>query len=113
MSVDEGTLAFFRDLYDQAGLGPVATRRMFGGAGVFADGIMVALVADAVLYLKTDAETRPRFEAAGLPPFSYERAGKPAVVMSYARCPEEAFDDPDVFRDWAGEAIAAAHRAKR
>jgi DNA transformation protein len=112
MSVDTGFLAFLSDLYDQSGLGPVTTRRMFGGAGIFHDGIMVGLVADDVLYLKTDASNRGRFEAADLSPFTYERAGKPAVVMSYARCPEEAFDDPDIFRDWAGQAIAAARRAK-
>ncbi|MCR9220402.1 MAG: TfoX/Sxy family protein [Alphaproteobacteria bacterium] len=112
MSVDAGYLAFVRDLYDQAGLGSVTTRRMFGGAGVFRDGVMVALIADETLYLKTDAQTRPRFEAAGLPPFTYQRAGKPAVVMSYALCPDEALEDPDAFADWAGEAMAAARRAK-
>lgn len=112
MSVDAGYLAFVRDLYDQAGLGPVSTRRMFGGAGVFRAGVMVALVANETLYLKTDAQTRPRFEAAGLPPFTYQRAGKPAVAMSYSPCPGEALEDPEVFADWAGQAIAAARRAK-
>ena len=42
---------------------------MFGGAGIFADGMMIALVADGVIYLKADEETVPRFEAEGLGPF--------------------------------------------
>lgn len=106
-------LAFYRDVYDQAGLGPVTTRGMFGGAGVFKDGVMVALVAFDQLYLKTDAETRPRFEAAGLPPFTYDgKRGRP-MVMSYSLCPDAALEDPELFADWAGEAIEAARRAKR
>ncbi len=35
-----------------AGFGPVAVKRMFGGAGIYRDGLMFALVADDVLYLK-------------------------------------------------------------
>ena len=31
-------------------------RRMFSGAGVFADGLMIALVVDGVIYLKADDE---------------------------------------------------------
>ncbi|MEQ8603324.1 MAG: TfoX/Sxy family protein [Marivibrio sp.] len=106
-------LAFYRDLYDQAGLGPVTTRAMFGGAGVFKDGVMVALVAFDQLYFKTDAETRPRFEAEGLPPFTYDgKRGRP-VVMSYSLCPDAALEDPELFADWAGQAIKAARRAGR
>ncbi len=37
-----------------AGFGPVTVRPMFGGAGIFRDGLMFALIADEVLYLKAD-----------------------------------------------------------
>jgi len=105
-------LAFYRDLYDQAGLGPVTTRAMFGGAGVFKDAVMVALVAYDQLYLKTDAQTRARFEAAGLPAFTYDgKRGRP-MVMSYSLCPDAALEDPALFADWAGQALQAARRAK-
>ncbi|MGE3143980.1 MAG: TfoX/Sxy family protein [Pseudorhodoplanes sp.] len=35
--------------------GPVAVRRMFGGAGLYAQGRMFALVSDGVVYLKAGA----------------------------------------------------------
>ncbi len=48
-----------------APLGPVTARRMFGGFGITLDGVMFALIADDVLYLKVDDRTRPDYEAAG------------------------------------------------
>ena len=44
---------------------------MFGGQGIFVDGLMIALIARDVIYLKADAETIPAFEQEGLAPFSY------------------------------------------
>lgn len=99
---------YLRDLF--AGVGEVAVRRMFGGQGVYHDGLMIGLVADGVLYLKVDGESRPRFEAAGGMPFVNDGKGKP-VTMSYVTPPEGAVDDPDAFRPWAEAAIAAARRA--
>ena len=52
---------FLTELF--AGFGPVAVRRMFSGAGVFADGLMIALVVDGVIYLKADDSFIPLFEA--------------------------------------------------
>ena len=92
-----------------APLGGVSARRMFGGHGIFKDGLMFALVADDLLYLKTDDQNRPTYEAAGLGAFTYVKRGKP-MAMSYREAPPEGFDDPDVLRDWAAEAFAAALR---
>jgi len=41
---------FLTELF--AGFGPVAVRRMFSGVAVFADGLMIALVVDGVIYSK-------------------------------------------------------------
>ena len=46
-----------RDLF--GALGPVETRRMFGGAGVYLGDAMIALVIDDTLYMKADAEAGP------------------------------------------------------
>lgn len=93
-------------------LGPVMARRMFGGHGIYLDGLMFALIADDELYLKTDAGNRAAYEAAGLEPFTYHGKGKP-IRMSYHEAPSEGFDDPVVLCDWAREAYAAALRARR
>ena len=99
---------YLEDLF--APFGPVTVRRMFGGQGVRFGDLMIALVAGGVVYLKADAETVPRFEAAGSAPFDYERKGKP-VSLSFWRLPEEAVDDPDALREWAELALGAARRS--
>ena len=91
-----------------APLGSVTIRRMFGGAGVFLDGLMFGLIIDDMLYLKAGDANRPDFEAEALPPFSYRRGNGQATVMSYWQAPERLLDEPDEMLAWAGKAIAAA-----
>ncbi len=93
-----------------APLGPVTVRRMFGGVGVFADGLCFAIALRGELYLKTDAETRAAFVAAGSAPFTYEQRGA-SRETSYWRLVPEAYDDPDLLKHWGGLALAAARRA--
>ena len=92
-------------------LGPVSARAMFGGYGIYIDDIMFALVADDVLYLKTNQETLPEFEQRGLSPFQYERNDK-SYNMSYCEAPEEFMEDPDAMRYWSNMAIEAALKNK-
>ncbi len=104
---------FRQFVHDQLdGVGPVTIRGMFGGAGIYAEGVMFALIADETLYFKADKQTEPDFVAAGSEPFTYEGKGKP-VRMSYWRAPESLFDDPDEMTAWARKALAVAHRAAR
>jgi DNA transformation protein len=91
-------------------LGPVGARRMFGGHGIFMNGLMFGLIADDQLYLKVDDGNRAAYEAESLQPFTYSGKGKP-VQMSYREAPSEGFDDPEILCDWAREAYAAALRA--
>lgn len=94
-----------------AGLPGVTARRMFGGHGLFRDGLMFGLVSDEALYLKVDAESMGDFTARGLGPFVYEKNGKP-MPMSYYQAPDEALDNPDEMAAWAEKAFAAAVRAQ-
>jgi len=84
---------------------------MFGGAGIYRDGIMFALVSDGEVYLKSGAAMSARFEAAGSRPFAYEKRGK-AVDMSYWSMPDAALDDSDELKIWAELAFEAALDAK-
>ena len=68
---------------------------MFGGAGIFADGLMIALVVDGVIYLKADDSIVPLFEREGLAPFSYETKNGKRTLTSYWRMPERLYDEPD------------------
>ena len=90
------------------GLGPVTVKRMFGGAGVYADGVMFGLVEGDALYLKADGETLAAFEAEGQAPFVYDGAKGPVTVMSLWRVPERLYDDPEEMVDWARRALSVA-----
>jgi DNA transformation protein len=92
-------------------LGPVRARRMFGGWGLYADGLFVALIAAERLYLKAEAGTRERFAAAGCEPFTYGADGKP-VTLGYWTAPPEALESPALMQPWARLALQAALAAR-
>ena len=91
--------------------GSIRARRMFGGYGVYHDNLMFGLIADDVLYLKTDGESSKAFEERGLSQFEYVKNGK-TMKMSYYMAPEEIFDDPEEAKLWASRAYDAALRSK-
>lgn len=104
-ALSDGFREFLEDQF--APVGGVSFRAMFGGLGIFRDGVMFALVADDTLYFRVDDASRPDFEAEGSGPFTY---GGKGVTMSYFQAPERLMDDPEEFRNWAEKAIAAAGR---
>ena len=91
--------------------GPVTVRRMFSGAGIYADDTMFALVTGGVIYLKSGESNVAMFEAERLPPFTFMRQGK-RMVTSYRRMPDRLYDDPDELAVWARAALAVAHQPK-
>jgi DNA transformation protein and related proteins len=90
--------------------GEVAVKRMFGGYGVYADGLCFAIQSDGEVFLKVDAESRASFSAAGSSPFIYVAKGKP-MATSYWRLPATAHDEADELRRWASLGLEAARRA--
>lgn len=92
-------------------LGAVRAKRMFGGWGLYADDVFIAVIARDRLYLKTDAESKPSFETAGCEPFVYD-AKTGAVAMSYWSAPPDAMDSPALMAPWARGALQAALRAR-
>ena len=91
--------------------GAVTAKSMFGGWGLYREGLFFAIVADDVLYLKTDDETRATFEAERLDPFVFRSKDGTSTAMSYRRAPDEALENPDEMARWAGLAYGAAVRA--
>ena len=89
--------------------GAVAAKRMFGGHGVYAEGLCFAIEAESEVFLKVDALSEAEFAAAGSSPFVYNAKGKP-MTMAYWRLPSAAYDDPDELRRWAALGLSAARR---
>ena len=101
---------FIRYLRDQfRRWAPVEIRRMFGGHGIFRDGMMFALIHDETLYLRSDEATQPAFAAAGMGPFRYRRDGR-LVALGYHQAPPEAVEDTELLAAWAQRAFEAAVR---
>jgi DNA transformation protein len=88
--------------------GPVSVRRMFSGAGVFADGLMIAIVNDGAIFLKAGPDGGAAFEREGCQPFHFAKKSGQVQLTSYWRMPDRLYDDPDELALWARAALAAA-----
>ncbi len=93
-----------------APFGAVEVKRMFGGAGVYAEGLCFAIELGGEVFLKVDAETEPAFSAAGSSPFVYNAKGKP-MTTSFWRLPVIAHEEANELRRWASLGLEAARRA--
>jgi DNA transformation protein and related proteins len=105
---------FIAELF--APFGSVTVRRMFGGAGLFCEGLMFGLVFDGAIFLRVDEASIPDFEREGSTPFVYTRAKSAGRVgrhsLSYWRLPERLYDDPEELASWAQRALVIAERRK-
>jgi DNA transformation protein and related proteins len=103
--VAEGFVAFVEELLSP--FGRVTSRRMFGGHGVYLDGLFVAIVARDTLYLKAAGDGKATAEAAGLRRFQ-PSAAEPSYSLGFYAPPEEALEDRDALKPWVELARAAA-----
>jgi DNA transformation protein len=107
LKVSDGFRAF---VLDQLGeLGRVEPRPMFGGIGLYHDGLFFGIVAGDVLYLKVDDRTRGDYVSAGMPPFKpyAHRSG----TMQYYAVPPDILESPPELAVWSRRAVEVAGRA--
>jgi DNA transformation protein len=102
----------YRDyvLEQLACLGWVTDKRMFGGVGIYLDGVFFALIADDVVYFKVGDLNRADYEAVGMRPFKPYR-NKP-TTMPYYEVPVSVLEDVDQLTAWGRKAYAVAARAR-
>ncbi len=89
-----------------APLGTLECRPMFGGYGLYRDGIFFAILYDGHLYFKTDGASRPRYVEHGMRPF---RPTPRQTLRTYYEVPADVLRDGETLRAWAQDAVAA-HR---
>ncbi len=84
--------------------GPVMSRRMFGGAGIYHQGLFFGLISDDTLYFKVSDGNRKDYIDAGMSPF------KPfgSYAMGYYEVPADVLEDPEELALWARKAFDAA-----
>ena len=90
---------------------------MFGGEGIFVGDLMIGLVADERIYLKTGDGNRAKFEAEGCRAFSFPR-GDNMMVLPYHAVPERLLDECEEFGQWAARrttrrSLPGRRRARR
>lgn len=102
----------YRDyVLDQLGrVIPVTAKSMFGGVGLYANGLFFALIAEDRLYFKVNDSTRPLFERLGREPFRPFGEDK---AMGYYELPADVLEDPEQLGPWMHQAIEVAAQAKR
>ncbi|MFS8038759.1 TfoX/Sxy family protein [Xanthobacter sp. AM11] len=104
--MDADTIA---DLF--SAFGAVAVRGMFGGRGLFADGLMFAIEVDGIIYLKADEAFAGALSARGAVPFSYVAQGRVRTMRGYWSVPEAALDDAEDLAALSRRALALARAA--
>jgi DNA transformation protein and related proteins len=103
--------SFERFVLDQlADLGPVTSRKMFGGVGLYCGDVFFGIIARDELYLKVDEKTRERYERAGMHPFK-PYPNRP-TTMKYYGVPLEVLESGVELTRWARDAVDAASRKK-
>lgn len=85
----------------------VTSRRMFGGVGLYSDGVFFGIIANDTLFFKVDDTTRERYVERGSQPFRPYK-DRPEVSMSYFHVPADVLEDADELVPWARSAVGAA-----
>ncbi len=87
-------------VYDVLGGVPgITSKAMFGGWGVYKDGMIVAIIVESELYAKVNVTTKPEFERLGSHPFTYVKKDGKQVTMSYWLVPEELLENREKLFD--------------
>lgn len=107
LKVSETFTQFVLDQFEE--FGDVHARAMFGGVGLYHQGVFFGIIAGDVLYLKVDAATRGEYVRAGMGPFTPypERGG----TMQYYAVPVDVLESASELATWAERAVKVAERA--
>ncbi len=109
MSVDEGLFAWVQEALEP--LGPVTMRKMMGGATLYLDGIVFAILDEGEIWFKADAESDATWDAEGCERFAVTFKDGRVDTMNYRRGPTDVYDDPEAMQRWARLAVEAGLRA--
>ena len=108
MAIDEGLYAWVQEALEP--IGSVSMRKMMGGATLYLDGTVFAILDEGDLWLKADAETDAVWDAEGCEKFSVTFKDGRVDVMNYRRAPSDVYDDAEALQRWAQLAVEAGLR---
>ena len=92
-------------LHDVLGhLDGITGRKMFGGYGIYQDGVFFAIIAYDELYFIVGDSNRADYEERGSKPFVFENKAGKKTTMSYWQLPLEIMEDPLEIQTWIDKA---------
>lgn len=109
MSDNQALLAWVEEAL--APLGRVSMRRMMGGATLYLDGTVFAILDLGEIWFKSDAESDAVWDGENCPRFTYSFADGRSGTMNYRRGPTDVYDDAEAMQHWARLALEASFRA--
>jgi DNA transformation protein len=108
MSFDEGLYAWAQEALEP--LGAVTMRKMMGGATLYLDGTIFAILDEGEIWFKSDAESDAIWDGQGCERFSMTFKDGRVDTMNYRRGPLDVYDDREAMQRWAALAVEAGRR---
>lgn len=108
MAVNEEYLKLVIDQLSE--FGEVEVKRMFGGIGLFHQGLMFGKIGGDTFRLKVDEHNQKEYEDKGMKPFYSESKKK---GMPYWEVPIDVFEDRKELAKWALKSYEASVRSKK
>lgn len=108
MAINQDFLNYIIDQLTE--FGEVEVKNMFGGAGLFHQGLMFGKIGGDTFRLKVDAHNEQDYEDRGMKPYYSEKKKK---GMPYWEVPIEVIEDKQKLASWATKSYEAAVRAKK
>jgi DNA transformation protein len=94
-----------------AAVRPITSKKMFGGIGIYGDGVFFAVIDNDRLYFKVDGESQADYE-----PYHAEQwiiEGDKPQPMPYRELPAAVLAEPDLLGTFIESAITVSQRKKR
>lgn len=108
MAVNEEYLKYIQDQLTEFGAFDI--KRMFGGIGIFKDGLMFAKIGGDTFRLKVDESNQKQFEDRGMKPSYSEKKKK---GMPYWEVPQDILEDRKELAKWANQSFKIAFKSKK
>ena len=109
MAVSTSYKAFVLEQLSQ--VAPVTAKGMFGGVGVYCEGLFFAIMDDDSLFFKVDDSTRGDYQAQGMKAFDPFKDGR--TMEGYYEVPGEILEDEERLEAWMIQAVEVATRKKK
>jgi DNA transformation protein len=110
MSMDEGLFEWIGEALEP--LGRVTMRKMMGGATLYVDGIIFAIMDEGEIWFKADEESNAVWDEARCERFSMTFKDGRVGTMNHRRAPADVYDEPEAMQRWARLALEAGARGQ-